>query len=40
MLVDDTGSPSIARDKEIEPTVPPVGTAILPEKNTLNLALH
>lgn len=40
ILVDDTGSLSIAIDRDMEPTVPPVGTAILPEKNTLYLARH
>ena len=34
-------SPSIAIARESGPTVPPVaGTAILPPKETLNLALH
>jgi len=37
---DNTGSPEIAIAREIAPTVPPVGIAILPEKSTKNLALH
>jgi hypothetical protein len=40
IVVAGTGSPSIATAREIGPTVSPVGTAILPPKDTLKRARH
>jgi hypothetical protein len=40
IVVEATGSPSIAKAKEMASTVPPVGIAIFPPKVTLKRALH
>ena len=40
ILVASTGSPSIAKTKDIGPAVPSAGTAIFPEKDARKRALH